>query len=195
MIAHLNVPSLEKEKMLPSSLSKNIVENILIDELDFKGLVITDALEMKGVSEYSKKNVDLLAFLAGNDILLMSSNISKGIKEIKKSYKKGKISEERLSKSVKKILKAKYKVGLYNYKPIETKNLIEDLNNTSVDNLINKSIENSDLVIIHTEWNDFKSINFKKLHPSKNLKIYDMRNIYSPSKIQKLGFKYFGIGR
>ena len=99
MIAHLNVPSLEKEKMLPSTLSKNIIENILIDELDFKGLVITDALGMKGVSEYSKKNVDLLAFLAGNDILLMSSNISKGIKEIKKSYKKGKISEERLSRS------------------------------------------------------------------------------------------------
>ncbi len=147
MIAHLNVPSLEKEKMLPSTLSKNIVENILIDELDFKGLVITDALEMKGVSEYSKKNVDLLAFLAGNDILLMSSNISKGIKEIKKSYKKGKISEERLSKSVKKILKAKYKAGLHNYKPIETKNLIEDLNNTSVDNLINKSIENIPVLI------------------------------------------------
>ena len=147
MIAHLNVPSLEKEKMLPSTLSKNIVENILIDELDFKGLVITDALGMKGVSEYSKKNVDLLAFLAGNDILLMSSNISKGIKEIKKSYKKGKISEERLSRSVKKILKAKYKVGLHNYKSIETKNLIEDLNNTSVDNLINKSIENIPVLI------------------------------------------------
>lgn len=147
MIAHLNVPSLEKEKMLPSTLSKNIIENILIDELDFKGLVITDALGMKGVSEYSKKNVDLLAFLAGNDILLMSSNISKGIKEIKKSYKKGKISEERLSRSVKKILKAKYKVGLHNYKSIETKNLIEDLNNTSVDNLINKSIENIPVLI------------------------------------------------
>ena len=147
MIAHLNVPSLEKEKMLPSTLSKNIVENILIDELDFKGLVITDALGMKGVSEYSKKNVDLLAFLAGNDILLMSSNISKGIKEIKKSYKKGEISEERLSKSVKKILKAKYKVGLHNYEPIETKNLIKDLNNISVDNLINKSIENIPVLI------------------------------------------------
>ena len=77
----------------------------------------------------------------------MSSNISKGVKEIKKSYKKGKISEERLSRSVKKILKAKYKVGLHNYKSIETKNIIEDLNNTSVDNLINKSIENIPVLI------------------------------------------------
>jgi len=147
MIAHLNVPSLEKENMLPSTLSKNIVENILIKELDFKGLVITDALEMKGVSKYSKKNIDLLAFLAGNDILLMSSDISKGIKEIKKSFKKGKISEERLSRSVKKILKAKYKVGLHNYKPIETKDLIEDLNNIPVNNLINKTIEDIPVLI------------------------------------------------
>ena len=51
------------------------------------------------------------------------------------------------------------------------------------------------MVILHTEWNDFKSINFKKMNPSKNLKIYDMRNIYSPSKIKSQGFKYFGIGR
>ena len=58
-----------------------------------------------------------------------------------------------------------------------------------------EAIKSADLVILHTEWNDFKSINFKKFHPSKNLKIYDMRNIYSPSKIKSQGFKYFGIGR
>jgi len=55
--------------------------------------------------------------------------------------------------------------------------------------------ESSDIVIIHTEWNDFKSINFKKFSKNKKLIIYDMRNIYSPNKIKKLGFKYFGIGR
>ena len=141
MIAHLNVPSLEKENMLPSTLSKNIIEKTLIKELNFNGLIITDALEMKGVSEFTKKNVDLMAFLAGNDILLMSSDISKGIKSIKKSIKKGKISEQRLARSVKKILKAKYKVGLNSYKSIETTNLIDDLNSISVTNLINKSIE------------------------------------------------------
>ncbi len=141
MIAHLNVPSLEKEYLLPSTLSKNIIEKTLIKELNFNGLIITDALEMKGVSEFTKKNVDLMAFLAGNDILLMSSDISKGIKSIKKSIKKGKISEERLARSVKKILKAKYKVGLNSYKSVDTTNLIDDLNRISVTNLINKSIE------------------------------------------------------
>ena len=67
-------------------------------------------------------------------------------------------------------------------------------------NVINKTsikdaVHGADLVIIHTEWNDFKSINFKKFSKNKKLIIYDMRNIYSPNKIKKLGFKYFGIGR
>ena len=58
-----------------------------------------------------------------------------------------------------------------------------------------KAVRGSDLVIVHTEWNDFKSINFNKLNASKKLKIYDMRNIFSPSKIKSQGYKYFGIGR
>ena len=60
---------------------------------------------------------------------------------------------------------------------------------------IKDSLQNTDLVIIHTEWNDFKSINFKNLVKGKKFIIYDMRNIYSPSKIRKQGFRYFSIGR
>jgi len=60
---------------------------------------------------------------------------------------------------------------------------------------IKESVQNADLVIIHTEWNDFKSINFKNLVKGKKFIIYDMRNIYSPSKIRKQGFKYYSIGR
>ena len=60
---------------------------------------------------------------------------------------------------------------------------------------IKDSLHNTDLVIIHTEWNDFKSINFKNLVKGKKFTIYDMRNIYSPSKIRKQGFRYFSIGR
>ena len=60
---------------------------------------------------------------------------------------------------------------------------------------IKDSVQNTDLVIIHTEWNDFKSINFKNLVKGKKFIIYDMRNIYSPSKIRKQGFKYYSIGR
>ena len=62
-------------------------------------------------------------------------------------------------------------------------------------NTIKESLDNSDLVIIHTEWNDFKSINFSNLVKSKKLIIFDMRNIYSPEKIRKQGFRYHSIGR
>ena len=81
------------------------------------------------------------------------------------------------------------------YDPTGLKKEFNNLKNVSFSNSINEAVKSADLVILHTEWNDFKSINFKKFHPSKNLKIYDMRNIYSPSKIKSQGFKYFGIGR
>jgi CubicO group peptidase (beta-lactamase class C family) len=104
--------------------------------MGFKGLVVTDALNMKGVSEYNKvKNIDLTAFKAGHDMLLISNDISGGIKAIAKAYKRGEITENRLSHSVKKVLKAKYKVGLANYKPIKTENLINELN-TPLDTLL-----------------------------------------------------------
>ena len=81
------------------------------------------------------------------------------------------------------------------YDPTGFKKEFDNLKNVNFENSINEAVKEADLVILHTEWNDFKSINFKKLNPSKNLKIYDMRNIYSPSKIKSQGFKYFGIGR
>ena len=81
------------------------------------------------------------------------------------------------------------------YDPTGFKKEFNKLKNVNFKNSIKDAIKEADLVILHTEWNDFKSINFKKMHPSKNLKIYDMRNIYSPSKIKSQGFKYFGIGR
>ncbi len=81
------------------------------------------------------------------------------------------------------------------FDPTGFKKEFKNIKNVIFSNSISEAVKGADLVILHTEWNDFKSINFKKLHPSKNLKIYDMRNIYSPSKIKSQGFKYFGIGR
>ena len=67
--------------------------------------------------------------------------------------------------------------------------------NVTYENSIRKTIEGSDLVIIHTEWNDFKSINFKSFSKKKKFIIYDMRNIYSSEKIKEHGLKYYSIGR
>ena len=81
------------------------------------------------------------------------------------------------------------------FDPTGYKKEFKKIKNVLYANSIKKSVENTDLVIIHTEWNDFKSINFKNLSKNNKLIIYDMRNIYSPSKITSQGFKYFSIGR
>ncbi len=81
------------------------------------------------------------------------------------------------------------------YDPTGSKKEFKNLKNVQFSDSINDSIKDSDLVIVHTEWNDFKSINFRKISKNKNLIIYDMRNIFSPEKIRKFGLKYFGIGR
>ena len=81
------------------------------------------------------------------------------------------------------------------YDPTGSKKEFNKFRNVNCSLSISEAINDTDLVIVHTEWNDFKSINFKKLSKSKKMMIYDMRNIFSPQKIKSLGFKYFGIGR
>ena len=81
------------------------------------------------------------------------------------------------------------------YDPTGLKKDFIKLKYVSFSNSINEALKDSDLVIVHTEWNDFKSINFDKVSSSKKMIIYDMRNIFTPSKIKKLGFKYYSIGR
>ncbi|MCK0179181.1 serine hydrolase [Flavobacteriaceae bacterium S0862] len=160
MVAHLNIPSLEAKDGFPSTLSKNIVTNILKEKLQFKGLIFTDALNMKGASNFSKsEDVDLAAFKAGNDMLLISGDIGKGIDKLTEAYNKGDITEERLAHSVKKILMAKYKVGLNNYKPIETTNLVEDLNRLQ-DDLLNEILMENALTVVK---NSTKLLPFRQL--------------------------------
>tara|TARA_B110000037_G_scaffold216617_1_gene276072 strand:+ start:431 stop:1729 length:1299 start_codon:yes stop_codon:yes gene_type:complete len=85
--------------------------------------------------------------------------------------------------------------ALINYfDPTGEKNEFKKKKNISFSKDINSAIKYSDLVIIHTEWNDFKSINFKKLVHNKKFKIFDMRNIYSPIKMKTQKIKYFSIG-
>ena len=81
------------------------------------------------------------------------------------------------------------------YDPTGYKEIFAKYKNVSYVNSIKDSIHNSDLVIIHTEWNDFKSINFKNYNKKKKFIIYDLRNIYSASKIKAQGLKYYSIGK
>ncbi|WP_189358463.1 glycoside hydrolase family 3 N-terminal domain-containing protein [Algibacter mikhailovii] len=148
MVAHLNVPSLESKPGYPSSLSKYIVTDILKERLDFQGLIFTDALTMKGASDFSETGaIDLAAFMAGNDVMLMSEDVGLGISKITNAYNNGEISEERLALSVKKVLQAKYKVGLHNYQPIQLENLSQDLNRLKDDALYEVLMESAITIV------------------------------------------------
>ena len=140
MVAHLDIHAIDAG--IPSSLSQKTVQTLLQDSLQFKGLVITDALNMKGASGISPKyGIDVSAFLAGNDILLIPNDVSVAIKKMKRAFKAKKITEQRLAHSVKKILKAKYLVGLNNNKEISSEFLSDNLNTNKDDYLIAKAMQ------------------------------------------------------
>ena len=158
MVGHLNVPALDEGK--PASISYKIVSGIIKQQLGFQGLIFSDALGMKGVADYAESSqVDLQAFLAGNDVLLMSSDPIKGIEALKNAYSAGTINEYRLAHSVKKILKAKYWAGLNKYKPVALTNLTKDLN-TKEDDLLTEKIYEKAITLVQ---------NAKNVLPLKNL--------------------------
>lgn len=132
MVAHLYVPNLESGKGIPASVSKNIITGLLKDKLGYKGLIITDALNMGAVAnKYKPGELDALAFNAGNDIMLFSQGVSEGKKLIQKAIDKGDIPQSRVEESVKKILMTKYFLGLTQYTPKNPENINSDLNNDS----------------------------------------------------------------
>jgi len=142
MVAHLDVPALEPKKGVPTSLSHGTVTSLLKDDLNFKGLIFTDALNMKGAANFkSPGEIDLAAFQAGNDVLLFAENVPLALEKFNAAFENGEITEERLAHSVKKILLHKYKVGLNTFKPIDKKNLYEDLNKAEYTDLSYKLYE------------------------------------------------------
>jgi len=175
MVAHLEVPALEIKKGLPSSLSEQIITGILKEELGYNGLIFTDALNMKGVSTTGKDgSVELAAFLAGNDMLLMPENIVRAKEKLAIAYDEGRFSEDRLAYSVKKILMAKYKVGLNKYMPIRLESLYDDLNSFEDDIIYEQAIENAITVVknkldlLSIKNLDNKKIAYVKMGDSNN---------------------------
>ena len=150
MTAHLNVPALTFSTD-PTSLSSAVVTEYLKQNIGFNGLAVTDALNMKGaVPSNSDKNIDLLALLAGNDILLISQDIPQGIEKIKNAYNNLPIVKRRVEESVKKILKAKYKVGLTEKTNIDTNNLQARLN-TRKDTLLIEEAYSKSITLIKND--------------------------------------------
>lgn len=144
MVAHLYVPALEKGKEIPASVSHNIITGLLKEKLGYKGLIITDALNMAGVAKrYKPGQLDALAFKAGNDIMLFSDGVKEGKRLIQLAIDNKEISQNRVEESVKKILLTKYFLGLNNYQPRNPANINQDLNNKSHQELVEKLYSNA----------------------------------------------------
>jgi beta-N-acetylhexosaminidase len=134
MVGHLNVPALDNSPKICASLSTKIITNLLREDLGFNGLVITDAMEMKGVPKIvNGVRSEVVAFKAGVDILLMPESLPEAFRALKNEVINGSISPSRLDESLRRILKAKYSVNLHKFYPLNSSNLLNYLNgNNSV---------------------------------------------------------------
>jgi len=144
MVAHMNIPVLDTTRNLASTLSKPIVTDLLKNHMGYEGLVFTDALNMQGVAKYYPPGVvDVKALLAGNDMLLNTMDVKTTIEEVKKALSNKEITQEEIDRRVKKVLAAKYWLGMDKMQPIETENLIADLNNPEATHLVRQLTEAS----------------------------------------------------
>lgn len=206
LIAHLNVPAMDNRPNVPSTLSYPIITEWLRNKLAFKGLIFTDALNMKGVTKYyGAGEVDLNAFLAGNDVLLFSQNVEKGIQLIKEAYEDGRVSEQRLASSVRRILATKYDHQLHLFKPIPTEKGTENANKEvnhywqkvsemSLTLLRGKAIDQKVVgnKILHIIVNQTHNYNLSELWNTKNM---DVTTIYidknASSRLNNLNINNF----
>ena len=164
MTAHLSIPVLEPNPKLPTSLSSKVVTDLLKYKLGFLGLIFTDGLNMKGAANYSSPSeINLAAILAGNDILLIPHDIPETINLFKTSIQSGVLSYERIDESVRKILLAKYKVGLHKYKPIELLNLEKDIN-TSADEVLHRELVKNSMTLIKNKKQLLPISDLRKFH-------------------------------
>lgn len=133
MTAHLSIPALDDTPNRPISLSKKVVTGILREELGYDGLIYTDALEMKGVTKHFENGtVAAESILAGNDIIELPEDIDEAVSALKQYIRDGKIPEAQIETSVKRVLRAKYQLGLTETPRLESEGLMQKLNNNRV---------------------------------------------------------------
>ncbi|MFZ4740336.1 MAG: glycoside hydrolase family 3 N-terminal domain-containing protein [Bacteroidales bacterium] len=165
MVAHLFIPCYDTTTNTATSLSKNIVTNLLKKELGFNGLIFTDALEMKGVTNYFKPGlIEVKALQAGNDILLLPENITTAINSIKIAIDSNWLSKTEMDEKCKKVLEYKYLAGLNNYKPINIENLYQNVNTKTADIINYESFRQAITIILNKD----------KIIPLKDLEKYNI---------------------
>lgn len=132
MVAHLYIPAIDNSPNRATSISQKNVTGLLREELGFRGLTFTDALEMKGVTKFFPGGeASVEALIAGNDMLCLPGDIPSVIARVKDAIKKKKLGWQTIDESVRRVLHAKYKYGLANMDPVAYGRLTEDLNRNS----------------------------------------------------------------
>lgn len=148
MVGHLEIPVLEPQKGLPSSLSPNVVQKLLIDELGFRGLIFTDALEMKGVAGVS--HTCLAALKAGNDMVLAPRKMKVEIEAVLQAIKQGELSEDDINRKCRKVLAYKYVLGAAKQQPIRLSGLSQRIN-TPYAKELNERLNMAAVTVIHNK--------------------------------------------
>ena len=193
MVAHLEVPAIEKEDHLPTTLSYATITDLLKKKMNFNGLIMTDALEMKGVTKHHKEGeVEAKALAAGNDVLLLPSDVYAGFKTVKKWLADGKLDSTLINASVKKVLRWKYKMGVTQFKKLKIENASSDVNDNAAKALRRKLIANA-LTLVRNNDNliPFEDLNInmatlsigdKGNHFQEHLSFYKNIEPYSTGK-------------
>ena len=151
MVGHLNIPALD-DSGTPVSASSKVMTDLLQKQMNFEGLIFTDALDMKGITT-TVKSPALSSFLAGADVLVMPLDVTKAISNIKHAYTIGKVSPKRLATSVKKILAVKFALGLHQKRPMKNDNT--PLYDTYYDNYLREQIAIQSIVKVHAKSKKF----------------------------------------
>jgi beta-N-acetylhexosaminidase len=129
MIGHLAVPSIDSTSNMPASLSRKLISDVLKNDLYYEGLIFTDALEMKGVTKYFPAGeAAVQALIAGNDMLCLPESVPDAIDAVRKAIRKKRLKWTDIDQKVKRVLYAKYQLGLHKTQWTDTTNLINDLN-------------------------------------------------------------------
>ncbi|MDX1585247.1 MAG: glycoside hydrolase family 3 protein, partial [Balneolaceae bacterium] len=151
MSAHIAFPKISNTPTMPGTMDGSILNGILQDSLDFGGVVVTDGLEMSGIaSNYSPGSAVVKALQAGADLMLLSPDLLTAINEVEKSVDKGIITEERIERSVRKLLQWKQQHGLFEQKEVDINELSSKIS-TRENELIADEISRKSLTLVKNE--------------------------------------------
>ncbi len=187
MVAHLDIPALDSTGV-PSTLSKPIITDLLKKQMGFQGLIVTDAMDMKGVTKGNEPGVvDKDAMLAGNDILELTENVPRALAEIRKAINEGLISQEDIDERCRKLLAVKRWVGLQQYQPVKVSDINAEMN-TPTAKLLNRKLMEGALTVLRNE---------KDLMPLRRLDTLRIASVSmgatKPTAFQKMLELYTGV--